>query len=36
LASMGGHEYLSFGEDGYVSYVANKNGVRTFRPKINN
>lgn len=36
LASMGSNEYLSFGEDGHVSYIANKNGVRSFRIKLNN
>jgi len=36
LKSIGEHEFISFGEDGTVSYSPNKNGSRTLRIKLKN
>ena len=36
LKSLGKYEYISFGEDGEISYSPSKKGVRTLRVKIKN
>lgn len=36
LKSLGKHEYLSFGEDGEISYSPDKSGKRSLRVKLKN